>query len=162
MNLAFKDLPADDLRYNLRFLEKKRNLIMDGDFIKLVYSDECTAINALFFLSSLKFKQPLVTNDLSEKCTIWFSPYDPTNQPTVQRLIMYEQVLLEEYQTQMMCNKNAMCLLKTQLLSGTTKLYKPLPRPSRDAPTQILVKISGVWESNENFGITYKFIEVVV
>jgi hypothetical protein len=163
MNLAFHDLSHDDFRYNLRFLDKKRNLIMEGDFVKLVYSDECTAINSLFFVSPLKFKQAAVVQD-AEKSTIWFAPYDPHNQTIIQRLIRYEQVLLEEYQSQMMCNKNPMHLLKNQLLSGTTKLYRHR-RSVTDAAAaprttcEILVKISGVWESNENFGITYKFME---
>jgi hypothetical protein len=104
----------------------------------------------------------------AEKSTIWFAPYDPHNQAIIQRLIRYEQVLLEEYQSQMMCNKNPMHLLKNQLLSGTTKLYRH--RYDRRSPAAsdtttasrsnaALVKISGVWESNENFGITYKFME---
>ena len=193
MNLAFKELSIDDFRYNLRFLEKKRNLIMDGDFVKVVYSDESTAINSLFFVCPLKIKQQQYSEP-NEKCTVWFSPYESTNEDSIQRMIQYEQVLIEEYKTQMMskrgdlpapdgapasfckrdslrepapdgapgtfCKKTPMFPLKTQLLSGNTRMYK-LPYVNGERTnTQILIKISGVWESNENYGITYKFIEV--
>jgi len=181
MILAFQDLEVDDFRFNVKFLEKKRNLIMAGDFVKLVYSDECMAVNSIFFACQLKCKYE---SEYSEKCTVWFSPYDAVNEGMVQRLIDYEQALLEEYIDQTQCAKRPMCLLKTQLLSGNLRLYKlqknaraPSPQGScgnsavlqkiARAPspqgscgnTAMLVKISGVWESNEQFGITYKFIE---
>ena len=204
MILAFQDLNVDEFRFNVKFLEKKRNLIMSGDFVKLVYSDECMAVNSIFFACQIKCKYE---SDYSEKCTVWFSPYDAVNEGMVQRLIDYEQALLEEYIDQTRCVKRPMCLLKTQLLSGNLRLYKmhniarapspkggcgnepvlhsiarapspkggcgnepvlhniaraPSPKggcPARREPTAMLVKISGVWESNEQFGITYKFIE---
>ena len=150
---------------------------MDGDFVKLVYSDESTAINSLFFVCPLKIKQQQYSEP-NEKCTVWFSPYESTNEDSIQRMIQYEQVLIEEYKTQMMskrdslrepapdgapgtfCKKTPMFPLKTQLLSGNTRMYK-LPYVNGERTnTQILIKISGVWESNENYGITYKFIEV--
>jgi hypothetical protein len=188
MNLAFHDLSADDFRYNLRFLEKKRNLIMDGDFVKLVYSDESTAINSLFFVCLIKFKPNRADPEGGEDgrksecpfgrsrtdqsecpfCTIWFSPYDSYNQVAIQQLIQYEKVLIEEYAAQTKCCKSPMFLLKNQLLSGNTRMHKIAratagqhKREVRRKPPQILVKISGIWESHDSFGITYKFIEVV-
>jgi hypothetical protein len=165
MILAFQDLNVDEFRFNVKFLEKKRNLIMSGDFVKLVYSDECMSVNSIFFACQIKCKYE---SDYSEKCTVWYSPYDAVNEGMVQRLIDYEQALLEEYIDQTRCVKRPMCLLKTQLLSGNLRLYKlhnniarspPAVCATRREPTAMLVKISGVWESNEQFGITYKFIE---
>jgi hypothetical protein len=173
MNLAFQDLAADDFRYNLKFLEKKRNLIMEGDFMKVVYSDESMAVNALYFVCILKCKnrtgaerdgeksrteEPLLfgrksIEELNDKCTVWFSPYDSENQKTVQDLIQYEQILIEEYVNQTMCRKMPVLLLKSQFLSGTLRLYK------LQHAAHLVVKVSGIWESNDSFGITYKFIE---
>ena len=169
MNLAFKNVHPEDFRYNIRFLEKKRNLIMDGDFVKLVYSDEHTAMNSLFFVCALKIKQhPTTQNvpvDPTEKCSIWFSPYEPSNFDSIQRMIEYEQVLIDEYKTHVkMLKKVPVLSLRNQLLSGNTRMYKLNEVVGVEPPpmTQIVVKISGIWESNENFGITYKFIEVYV
>ena len=140
---------------------------MDGDFVKLVYSDENTAMNSLYFVCALKIKQhptpSVVTGtDLTEKSSIWFSPYEPSNFESIQRMIEYEQVLIEEYKTHVkMLKKSPVFSLRNQLLSGNTRMYKLNDVVGVD-PTQILVKISGIWESNENFGITYKFIEVYV
>jgi hypothetical protein len=33
---------------NISFLEKKVNMIMDGFFVKLSYSDECMTMNGIF------------------------------------------------------------------------------------------------------------------
>jgi hypothetical protein len=210
MNLAFQDLPVDEFRYNVKFLEKKRNLIMEGDFVKLVYSDESMAINSIFFVCPFKCKHeddakrapsgakpeqdcakgaiakdpaisakgaiakdpaisakgaiakdPAISakrrkeeESTFEKCTIWFAPYDPVNQRIIEQLIQYEQALVDEYVVQTHCRKTPTMLLKNQLLSGNIRLYR-MHQPS----TSILVKLSGIWESNENFGITYKFIE---
>jgi hypothetical protein len=52
MNLVFQNLLTEDFRYNVKFLEKKRNMIMDGDFVKIAYSDEHLAINTIFFITS--------------------------------------------------------------------------------------------------------------
>ena len=175
MNLAFKNVHPDDFRYNIRFLEKKRNLIMDGDFVKLVYSDENTAMNSLFFVCALKIKQHpttqnvvAVVSDPTEKSSIWFSPYEPSNFDSIQRMIEFEQVLIDEYKTHVkILKKVPVFSLRNQLLSGNTRMYKlndmMISGESSTPPsTQIVVKISGIWESNENFGITYKFIEVYV
>jgi len=169
MNLAFQDLALDDFRYNVKFLEKKRNLIMDGDFVKLVYSDDSMSINSIFFMCTLKckyddaflayekfVKREGESSPVFDKCTIWFSPYDPINQPSIKKLIGYEQAMIEEYKDQTNCLKTPTSLLKNQLLSGNVRLYRlhgliPI--------TTMMVKISGIWESNEQFGITYKFIE---
>ena len=177
MNLAFQDLVVDDLRYNVKFLEKKRNLIMDGDFVKLVYSDESMSINSIFFMCTLKCKyddaffayetQKIVKRGgetslvtMFDKCTIWFSPYNPVNQSAIKKLIGYEQALLEEYKDQMSCRKTSTSLLKNQLLSGNVRLYR-YHGSIQSSLTTMLVKVSGIWESNEQFGITYKFIECV-
>jgi len=204
MNLAFRDLPTDEFRYNLKFLDKKRNMIMDGDFVKIVYSDEYMAINTIFFVTTLKLKHRTTPNDepfgkhrttpndepfgkhrtdqsmylsegpCCEKYTIWFSPYESNNQQSIPSLLEYEAVLLDEYRKQTGCTKEPLYFLKNQLLSGNLRVYRFYPfssngkhgvsLPERSLATQdpilhILVKISGIWESNDSFGITYKFID---
>lgn len=158
MNLVFQNLLTEDFRYNVKFLEKKRNMIMDGDFVKLVYSDECMAINSIYFTCTLKCKnEDCRDTRQDEKCMIWFAPYDPVNKREIEKIVKYEQILIEEYIEQMHCRKSPMFLLKNQLLSGNMRLYKM--HHVQQPPTTMVVKISGIWESNEHFGITYKFLE---
>lgn len=40
---------------NVNFLETKRNMIMDGNFTKLIYSNEWFSMNGIYFYSPLKF-----------------------------------------------------------------------------------------------------------
>jgi len=189
---------------------------MDGDFVKIVYSDEYMAINTIFFVTTLKLKHRTTPNDepfgkhrttpndepfgkhrttpndepfgkhrtdqsmylsegpCCEKYTIWFSPYESNNQQSIPSLLEYEAVLLDEYRKQTGCTKEPLYFLKNQLLSGNLRVYRFYPfssigkhgvsLPERSLATQdpilhILVKISGIWESNDSFGITYKFID---
>ena len=38
---------------NIIFSDSKKNIIMDGNYIKIIYSDECISINGLFFYLQL-------------------------------------------------------------------------------------------------------------
>lgn len=129
--------------------------MMAGDFSKVLYSDSSMAVNAFFFACAMKLKHH--DDDLSEKSTVWFSPYDAANQATIQSLVQYEQVILDEYRKQLgLGRKTPLSLLKNQLLSGNLRLYK---MTDRKRPHQIVVKLSGVWESSETYGVTFKFLE---
>jgi len=210
------------------FQDTKRNIIMDGDFTKIIYSDDCVSLNGIYVNCPL-LAQPV--NKVANKNMIWFQPYNPENAKSVSFFIELEKKILQLYKHRCHCNKKQSLVLYNQLYSGTTKIYKEqnmyngqdqesvsthstpsisnnvnsfnkvpnsftkvpelgrsptLTFGSRLAPNgvqslqygnvsilsrndveksgacrmvQYIIKISGVWESNDSIGINYKFLE---
>jgi hypothetical protein len=50
--------------------------------------------------------------------------------------------------------------LKEQILNGNIKLYKEYNNKQEKSCCKIIIKISGIWENEEQVGLTYKFMEV--
>lgn len=82
----------------------------------------------------------------------------------MQELSKLEYRIIEYYKqiNQNKSSKKAMCLLTKQLYSGTLKLYKEnhFANTIKDKKGQYVVKISGIWETSEEIGITFKLVEM--
>jgi hypothetical protein len=55
--------------------------------------------------------------------------------------------------------KNSIVSIYKQLVSGSIKLYSTRKECDTALP-QFILKISGIWESHSDIGLTYKIIEV--
>lgn len=184
------------------FQDTKRNIIMDGDFTKIIYSDDCVSLNGIYVNCPL-LAQPV--NKVANKNMIWFQPYNPENAKSVSFFIELEKKILQLYKHRCHCNKKQSLVLYNQLYSGTTKIYKEqnmyngqdqesisnkltsnnvnsftkvpngvqslqygnvsilsrndVEKSGACRMVQYIIKISGVWESNDSIGINYKFLE---
>ena len=163
----------------IRFLETKQNIIMQGEFTKTIYSDDLVTINGIYL------NCPLDTNQMDynkgyPKNMLWFHPYNPLNYRIIQYFETLEQNLIDTYlyysQSPDSMNKTRVTLLKNQLLSGNTKIYRDTPylensRPypnismnhhhsNKSITSNYIIKISGIWETTDSIGITYKFLEM--
>jgi len=165
---------------NVFLLENKKNMIMDGNFTKIIYSDD------LFILYGIFLNVPLLidgfsTNGLSgNKYFFKFQPNHVANENTMNHMINIEYRILEFYKNIFKVNKKITTVLRNQLYNGYIKIYKNMTN-QRDANMTLnssmydsktkhmildnvypmkktfLIKISGVWEDSENIGLTYKF-----
>jgi hypothetical protein len=149
------------------FLDKKTNIIMDGVFTKIIYSNNCMSMNGLYIDFSVK---NVMLNKIHSKNIIQLDTVN--NKDLFQKLIDIEKTLLlyyiqyfsplqSEFQSNEkrnhIKNKTIVYNLKNQLQSGSIKYYKE--NDSYAKPTAFYIKISGIWENQSEIGITFKLIE---
>ena len=142
---------------NIIFLESKRNMIMDGTFAKIIYS------NQYFSLNSIYFDFPIELLSIEKQMNKYIMKYNPNsyiNNTLIQELTKIEYRIIEYYKQINEINKRTNCILNRQLLTGNLKIYKDynLSKINKNPP-QYIIKISGIWENNNEIGITYKIIE---
>lgn len=188
--------------HNVFLLEKKRNMIMDGKFTKIIYSDELFILYGVF-LNVCLLIDDISTNGISgNKYFFKFQPNHLINETIINEIIQIEYRILEFYKDTFNVNKKITTILRNQLYNGCIKIYTSLNiltsishkdssidpvhlRPSHNLIENLqcsdksssgklvlpiktcnniyprkeyfLLKISGIWEDNDNIGLTYKF-----
>jgi hypothetical protein len=151
------------------FLDKKTNIIMDGVFTKMVYSNNCMSMNGLYIDFPIK---NIMTNRVHSKNILQLDTV--TNRDFFQKMIDIERQLLNyyiqyfsplqsEFQTSEkrnhIQNKNIVYTLKNQFQNGSIKYYKEYDCYSKPGSGSLYIKISGIWENQNDIGITFKIIE---
>merc|ERR1711934_1108563 len=137
------------------FGEKKTNMIMDGEFSKIIYSDKHFSLNGLFFVFPLKVKQ-IVKNNLYFELKL--------NIDIFNILHKIEEELLNSYASYFQLHgKTKILSFKNISLCGYVKFYQEKNAYKQninyDEKFNYYIKISGIWESSFKYGITYKIIE---
>lgn len=135
------------------FMETRNNMIMNGHFTKLIYSDENVTLNSIYFDFAVKYN--IVKNN-SNKMIIKVNVND--NRDIFSKISFIENNILQYYSTLNNISKKPVLLLKENLLSGFLKVYKQ----NNLTNAKIYFKISGVWETSSEIGITYKFIDGLI
>jgi len=207
-------IPMENVLSNIRFLEKKQNIIMQGEFTKIMYSTEGLTMNGVYVLCPLQCSSDKpnsvihthtqsYSNTSYHKPMIFFQPNHPENYKTMSYFHSFEKTLIDLYMEHTKLyhpsNKHSVhaktCIysLYNQLAAGCTKVYRDYCgadgdcRPSNSGSgksgsgnscsgnscssnscsgnsssgNQVYsIKISGVWETSSEIGITYKFIEM--
>ena len=135
----------------INFLETKDNIVTNGVFTKIMYS------NTLFTMNGLYFYLPLNIQDIHynsyNKTYIKFDANIGINKTVIQHLTNIEKSILNLYDNY----KDKKYVLHNQLSSGFAKIHSS---KSINEKTQFIVKISGIWENESSIGITYKIIPI--
>jgi len=147
------------------FLHAKQNIIMDGIFSKIIYSNPNFTLNGIYFHFPLEI---ISVDKIMNKNIVKFNPLSASNFALIQELSKIEYRIIEYYKQIHQNNKFAKktaCLLTKQLNSGSLKLYRDYnditTTPTVNTkPTYYVIKLSGLWENNDDVGITYKIIEM--
>jgi len=142
---------------NIIFLESKRNMIMDGTFSKIIYSNQYFSLNSIYFTFVIDIQ---TIEKQMNKYIMKYNPYSIINSQLIQELSKIEYRIIEYFKQINSINKRTNCILNKQLLTGNLKIYKDynLSKINKNPP-QYIIKISGIWENNNEIGITYKIIE---
>lgn len=140
---------------NVLLMDSKKNVIMEGSFTKMNYLSQYLTMNGLFFYIDI---------DLKSKCNmekhyIQYDPYTEYNLPIIQFLSNLEMELLNYYLNSKQKNKKKNTLFSKQLYAGYLKVTPDENRDNLSAKKRLIVKISGIWETSEEIGITYKMFE---
>ena len=127
----------------------KNNIMNDGSFIRILYSNNYVVFNGVYLLIEL--------NNLTiEKYYNKYKCFFNTNihKEMIDRIYEIEDSILKKINIP---NKIAQYKINEQLKNGIIKLYNDFTiKPN----TSFILKISGVWETNFNYGLTYKFIKI--
>jgi len=180
MNLVLdiRDLvsPDNSGEYHTFYLtEKKKNIIMDGYFTKLVYSNSRFAMNGVYVGVSITHRKwydaprserypDIATEDIGHKYYIQFDPYTLDNRQQTERIFDLEERVLDMY-VPSNSSKKKVYSLKIQVLNRILKIHTESNggggsgSVTRDVQSQYHLKISGVWETAFSYGITYKFTD---
>ena len=134
---------------NVSLLEKKKNIIMDGTFTKINYLSEWYTMNGLCLYASLDVKY-IYDNSIK------FDPKTINNTNIIKQLSNIEKQLLILYSNYYQCDFTLNNLLSKQLHYGSLKISSDC---KNNANNIYIIKISGIWQSNNEIGIIYKTIK---
>jgi hypothetical protein len=128
----------------------KNNIIQSGKFIRLIYSPPYFSMNGLFCHFSL-------TNVFIEKyyskCKCTFA----SSSSAICQLIDIEHELLEHYKSNTGCSKLKQTSMRDIASAMCIKFFHKSGVFGSIPLIHFSIKISGIWETDTHFGITYKF-----
>ena len=149
MNLIIDDFNE---RY-IHFYPSVKNTVMDNSsFIRLGYSNPIVKLNGIYVELTLKSKNIEKYFNKSK----YFYDYIE-NQNEINKIIELENIILEKLQYDRYVNKAHK--LKEQLMSNNIRVFCN-NEDKQIITNKILVKISGIWETENSCGLTFKFFNV--
>jgi len=152
MNIAYS-LEKINLQ-NVFFLDSKKNIIMDGKFTKIIYSDSLISTSGIS--AAVPFRNTSI-DKTSNRNLLKFSSTDITNIRLATQLIDIERDIIDYYKNLSQSNKTPVLTLRDHIKNGCIKIYRESFNPK--SVVKYVVKISGIWEDQYRIGLTYKFIE---
>ena len=138
---------------NVYFQESVKNTIMDNsNFIRVIYSNNLFMLNGIL----LKFNLNIIYTEKSFnkfKCV-----FDKQrNSAEMLALSTIEKELLSKINIP---NKKPISRITEQLTNGYIKIFIDNNKLfNNNNQHEFILKISGIWENESDYGITYKFIE---
>lgn len=127
--------------HSFHFLDSKSNVIMDGIYTKLIYTSPHYTLNNIFFPFTVHFRQ---FEYMENK---YLGHFDKANLESLKNL---EKVILQSYANFKDSTKAPTYLLSNMLNNGKCKLHAQ--------GKHYVLKISGIWETDAEYGIIYKII----
>ena len=127
----------------------KNNVMANGNFIRILYCMPNFTMNGVYihiYLSELSYEKYYQ----KYKCMFDIKKYTDM----VESVVVIEKNILERISHQIP-DKTPQYKIAEQMQSGHIKIYSEL-QPKQSSASFVL-KISGVWETESSFGLTYKF-----
>ena len=133
----------------IKFCEPiKNNIMNDGKFIRILYSTSNMLLNGIYLL--LSFDDVICEKYYSKyKCIFDTNKY----KNTIDSLKNIEENILNKFYFQ---NKLPQLKIYEQIKNGNIKLFEEFNKSS----CSFILKISGIWETQFNYGLTYKFNKI--
>jgi hypothetical protein len=148
--------------------------VVKGEFTKMIYSGVSFCLNGIYILCPfITQTQPSLS---SNKTTITIDYTNPEYLDFLTKIRDFEIQMLKYYKQMFGSEKNIRTILTTQLENGWLRYYTEKPanssnpvnsanqanpaNPNREKRKYIL-KISGIWETATEIGITYKVLQAI-
>uniref|UniRef100_A0A6C0BBU9 Uncharacterized protein n=1 Tax=viral metagenome TaxID=1070528 RepID=A0A6C0BBU9_9ZZZZ len=127
----------------------KNNVITDGIFTRIIYSTPEFSLNGVTLLISLH-------NVVVEK---YFSKYKcsfniDSHREFIEKIRIIEESIMK-YSN--ITNKTPQFKLYEQVRNGNIKIFSDTIEKTNNL---FMLKISGIWETDQCYGITYKFVKI--
>ena len=148
MNIVKKIEQYDD--NNIFFCEPTKNNVMnEGNFIRILYSTHNFILNGIYLL--------ITFNDIY--CEKYYTKYRccfnvNTHIDIINNLKNIEENILKKYEN---INKLPQYKIYEQLRNGNLKIFTDI---GNKTICSFILKISGIWETEDKYGLTYKFIKI--
>lgn len=125
----------------------KNNIMNEGNFIRILYSSNLMILNGIYLLINL--------TDVT--CEKYYNKYKcnfniSNHKEIIDSLKIIEEDILKKYKT----NKMPSYKIFEQLKAGHIKLFNDVGNLNS---CSFILKISGIWETQSNYGLTYKFVK---
>ena len=137
MNIA---ISTKDLNMNyIYFLEPIKNIIINNSkFIRIIYSNNLLTLNGIYLMCNIDIKNFLNNHGL----LIYINNL--------------EDIILSKYSKQKIKNYK----IREYFNNNFIKNYSDKNYNNESNYVKYILKISGIWDSNNNIGITFKFLKV--
>jgi hypothetical protein len=130
----------------------KNNIMLNGNFIRILYSTTYFTMNGIYLYV------PLLETTIEKYYQKYKCSFDIINNIGVlEQISNIEHTLLEKIKYYMK-NKSPSYKINEQLNQGSFKLFATGLIKQQKA--SFLLKISGIWENESSYGITYKFTRI--
>lgn len=157
MNIALKTNQYSI--HNTYLLEKRNNVIVEGSFSKILFSNQFFTMNGIYFYLNL---QEFDLKNHLNGLFLQFHPYQESNLRIIQEFVRIEYNILDYYRRQYHSNKKISNILSKQLYSGCMKIYRDLKKQSTNFNEidniHYIIKISGIWETIDEIGLAIKLL----
>lgn len=145
---------------NIFLMESKENTIIKGKFIKILYSTENFTMNGIYLDFPLFDYE---TKNFNGKNILYFDIGQ--NFDLISQFSKMENDIIHFFMKYYNLKKKMINTIERQLKNGMIKYYNYTTSNKRcysletsKCLNRIYLKISGIWETDTDFGITYKFI----
>ena len=132
---------------NIFFCEPiKNNIMNDGTFIRILYSTHNILLNGIYLLIAL--------NEIT--CEKYYNKYRCNFNPSNHKDIIDNIKIIEEnILKKINIKKTPQLKISEQLRNGNIKLFNMIDQKD----SSFIIKISGIWSTETEYGITYKFTQ---
>jgi hypothetical protein len=158
--LHINDLKRDnDIRFvdEIRFLYSKQNTVMDGEFTKILFSRENFTMNGLHMLFPIMLDPRCNKTEYINHIRSIHNNFQ-LNTKLLQDFCLLERNLLTQYKKYSRSDKQIDLCFYKQISSKQIRVYTESNHNVHN--NVIIIKISGIWESRNQIGMTYKIVEL--
>lgn len=128
----------------------KNNVMNEGNFIRILYSTNQFSLNGIYLLFELN---DVYVEKYYNKYKCSFQIY--SHKEVFDQLNKIEENLLKKLSLK---HKIPQYKITEQLRNGHIKIFSD--KPLKENSNKYMLKISGIWETELHYGVTYKFMMV--
>jgi hypothetical protein len=139
---------------NVFFSEAIKNTIIDNSvFRRLVYTPDNYSLNSLHFMISI---QNAVIKKYYNKYKCYIN-HTTSNQVEINKMLSIEKSILSRVDIK---NKRPITQISDLLNQKHIKLFSSNHLKDNYENFRVVLKISGIWETEDTYGLTFKFIDL--
>lgn len=141
---------------DLTFADKKRNVVIDGTFSKLMYSNHNVTLCGIYL--NIPFVSLTLVNSDND-IFLQYNLSDPHNLQIIHEFSKIEYQILDYYKKFNNLRLNISTGMTRRLQSGKLK-FSNIKNVNSQNNIKIVAKISGIWETINEIGLAVKIVPI--